>query len=218
MAKLDTLRSTWKLDGDLELLDEDKGGPHRLCIECAYLPFTAELSEDDIHQLVDDEFSGIFEMDLPSEEVSALCEGEESIAVIDGPQQHHFVIIRLKYSADGGKTWSDYSNLHSLRYAPRLELTFDPNRAGYALRFEPDGRFSGRKVVCKQHDDLFHTALFGIAVTSEMTSVFRIKFKVHAVAVNKQYSDFFVGFATKSTLENYDQVRWLTLFILFLVK
>jgi len=205
LAANNTLSITWKLEGELGDIGMNPSPSHKVSIECAYLPFTCKLSESDIHRRVQGEFLNIFEMDLPAEEVFALCDGNASVAEIDGPQQHHLIIVRLKYSIDGGETWSEYSNLHSLRYSPRLELTFDPNRAGHCLQFGSDGQFSGRTVGCTKHDDLFHTALFGIPVTSEMTSIFRIKFKVHRVALKKKNSDFFIGFASKSAMETYDQ-------------
>jgi len=182
-ANLNTLHITWELDqvdymaygDDHEIFDPSRR--HKLCVECAYLPFTTELPPDheiDLEDIDEFDFTGSFELDLPQEEVLAVYDGNSSVAVIDGPERHRLVILQLYYSTDGGMKWSDPSKIFSVRYSPKLELTFDPNRAGYSLRLGADGR----SVECTQHDDLFHTALFGIEVTASMCRFFRITFKV----------------------------------------
>ena len=211
IEKVNKVQIRWKLDANPAMnriithLDNRDAGAfqpslHRLCVEWASLPFTAEPALPLSNGKFD--FSEIVEVELTAEDISALHDGDASVAVIDGPETHCLLIVRLKYSTDGGSTWSEYSDIQQyLRYAPRLELTFDPNRAGFSLRMSPDGR----SVECTQHDDLYHTALFGIEVTSSMCSVFRVKFKVHGFAVNKQHCDFFMGFVVGPTLDNYDQ-------------
>jgi len=173
---------------------------HRICVECASLPYTADVPLSLCNGRRYD-FAEIYEYALSHEELMSVCDGNPLKASTDGPEIHQLMIVRLKYSTDGGRMWSQYSNNEHIRYSPKLELMFDPNRAGYSLRFGPEGR----TVECTQHDDLYHTALFGIEVTSSMCSVFRIKFKVHKFAATKQKCDFFIGFLVGSTLDNYDQ-------------
>merc|ERR1719486_217318 len=100
------------------------------------------------------------------------------MTMMDGPERHCLIVMLLQYSSDAGASWSDGSNMQCIRYSPRLELRFNPNRSGNSLRFGLDGR----SVECRKHDYLYHTALFGIEATSSMCSVFRIQFKVQSIA------------------------------------
>jgi len=176
-----------------------------LRVICAYLPFTADLPEltnSGLRRRKCD-FSATFDIALSAEDAPSVHFKNDTVSrtIMNGPQRHCLIIMRLKYSSNGGAEWSDCSNIQFIRYSPRLELSFDANRSGNCLRFGLDGR----SVSCTKHDYLYHTALFGIEATSSMCSVFRIKFKLQSISANRQQCDFAMGFLAGSKLPDYDQ-------------
>jgi len=202
----------WKLDYCANALgadgashEEDGGGPvrpHRLCVECASLPF-----EDDPCCFVEGRNGNEYDfVDSVEIELSSAAVSGENTTAIEFPQRRSRSVFRVKYSSDGGASWTDHSNTAYLQNASQLELeemwlTFDPDRSGHSLRFGADDL----SVECAVHDDLYHTALFGVAITPFMAPVFAIKFRIRSFAVNKRRCDFFLGFATGSKVNDYDQ-------------
>merc|ERR1711902_160319 len=82
---------------------------HRLCVECACLPYTAPSPALDPNSTAKFDFSEIVDIELSAKEVSALYKGNACVSVLDGPETHCLLIVRLKYSNDGAVTWSEYS-------------------------------------------------------------------------------------------------------------
>jgi len=173
----------------------------KLRLECAYLPFDAQLDEQ-VKEL-DVEFTDNVEINLCEQQISALNEYEMSTITIEIPNEQQTFLLRLSYF--NGESWSNYSAIKWIHFSPKvdlqhLDLRFDAERHGNNLQFHVEKHV----VKCVQHDSLYHTALFGIAVSKKICSVFKIKYKILSHGKYAANADFFLGFARQS-LSDYNQ-------------
>ena len=108
-----------------------------------------------------------------------------------------------------GLSWTNYSNYKHFKFEPKLDLqkiilSFDKKRHGKYLEF--DG--NKNSVKCIKHDNLYHTALFGIEIKKSICNLFKIKFKIVKYGKYQNSSDFFIGFTTliaRESMKNYNQ-------------